>query len=74
MFLSNFTELHQGDRGTGANLFLPKHFKFNTSQTTLENKDIHGSIILGTTQSQYPEYDRRNKPSLSSLESKRKEN
>lgn len=38
----------------------------------LENKDIHGSIILGTIQSQYPECDRRNKPSLSPLESKKK--
>lgn len=37
----------------------------------LEDKDIHSSIILGTTQSQYPEYDRRHKLSL---ESERKEN
>lgn len=73
MFLSNFVELYWGDRETGENLFLQgpltlKHWNY------VQNKDIHGSIILGTTQSQYPEYDRRNKLSLSSRESKRKEN
>lgn len=52
----------------------PKCFKFKTLQTMLENKDIHGSIILGTIQSQNSEHDRRNRLSLSSLESKRKEN
>lgn len=40
----------------------------------IENKDIHGCIILSTTQSQYPEYDRGNQLSLSALESKREEN
>lgn len=51
-----------------------KPFKSTTPQTTLENRDLHGSIIWGTSHSQYSEYDERNRLSVSSLESKWEEN
>lgn len=69
-----FYRIALGTRRGRRGFVSPKLFKCKMLQTTLENKTIHSSIIWGTSQSQYCEYDGRNGLSDTPLERQREEN